>query len=577
MTTTGQAKTDLPDCANETSPLVIIGAGLAGLYCALKLQPHPVTVISPTQLGEGASSAWAQGGIAAAVGVGDTVEDHAADTIAAGAGLVDPDIAMGVARDAAACVEDLLRLGVPFDRDLEGKFVQSREAAHSKPRVVRVTGDRAGKAIMEALIAEVRATPSIRVLEGLCVIDVKQTRDARFTLHMARTQPAPTRTAGNQDIAATAASLVLTGAAQIILATGGIGSVYRATTNPPTSIGTGLALAAKLGAVIRDAEFVQFHPTAIAVDADPTPLASEALRGEGALLVNGAGQRFMVGQHPDAELAPRDIVARAVFREIAAGRGAYLDCRTAIGAEFHHAFPTVYQMCRKHGIDPAVDLIPVAPAEHYHMGGVATDATARTTVGGLWAIGEVAATGLHGANRLASNSLLEAVVFARRAADELRGKLAAAASPLQPARLAAPKTPQALSAQPSPTIWSPLRALMSANVGVLRDGAGLEDALKSIDTWAENLKRDAPETRATLNLLAAARAITVAALRRRESRGAHARDDFPQSDPALAQPIPLERDAIWPAHFPVEPEHPFDRANAAVLTHTTANRAELSE
>ena len=284
-------------------PILIVGGGLAGLFTALKLAPKPVTVLAAAPIGQGASSAWAQGGIAAALSEGDSPEKHTDDTVTAGAGIVDRDVVLGMAREARACVDDLLAYGVPFDKDLEGHLVQSREAAHSERRIVRVKGDTAGKAIMEALVAHVRRTASITVLEGE-VADELIVRDGRVAGVVAHA-------AGNlRDAHVFTANAV-------VLATGGVGSLYAVTTNPPEAKGTGIALAARAGAVIADPEFVQFHPTAIAIGRDPAPLATEALRGDGAILVNGKGERFMRAIHPDAELAPRDIVARGVFAEIA--------------------------------------------------------------------------------------------------------------------------------------------------------------------------------------------------------------------------------------------------------------------
>jgi L-aspartate oxidase len=494
----------------NTHDVVIIGGGLAGLFCALKLAPRPVTVISAAPLGQGASSAWAQGGVAAALAEGDSAQAHAADTIAAGAGLVDEEVALALAREAPGRIEDLLRYGVPFDRDLEGKLALGREAAHSARRIVHVRGDMAGRAIIAALTEAVRRMPSIRVIEGF-VAEALLTDDNTITGVQLRRR---------DDVAGKPVTL---GARAIVLATGGIGHLYAATTNPREAAGLGLAIAARAGAVIADPEFVQFHPTAIMVGRDPAPLATEALRGEGATLINGQGERFMLARHPAAELAPRDIVARGVFAEIAADRGAFLDARAALGARFAEKFPTVYASCIAGGIDPATQPIPIAPAAHYHMGGIAVNGRGRSSIGGLWAGGEVASTGAHGANRLASNSLLEAAVYAARIAEDIAGS-----APPSPAR--------ALTEQPVPRNCAMpalsgenLRKLMSSHVGVIRDGETLAEAVRKLAAIERNTGNIALRNMATTALLVAASAFS-----RRESRGGHFRSDYPTEKTAFA-------------------------------------------
>jgi L-aspartate oxidase len=484
----------------EVKGALILGAGMAGLFTALKLAPFPALVLAGTRPGVSGSSAWAQGGIAAAMGEGDTPAAHAADTLIAGAGLCDPAIASLVAREAPARIEDLITLGAPFDRKPDGTLALGREAAHSANRIVHIKGDRAGAEITRTLAERALATPSITLLEGYHAVELAM-EDERAVGIFARYGTGPhTR-------------LVLFRAPAVIFATGGLGALFAATTNPSEARGEGLGMAARAGALIGDPEFVQFHPTAIAIGRDPSPLATEALRGEGGLLVDETGRRFMMGVHKDAELAPRDVVSRACHREIAAGHKIFLDCTDALGGKFSARFPTVYAACKSAGIDPAVQPIPVAPAAHYHMGGIATDSRGRTSLDGFWAVGECASTGLHGANRLASNSLLEGLVFGAHVADDVRGNVAQAAgrgTPAAPERFASPSPPHIL------------REAMTRGVGLERDATGLKEALRVIDQ-VERVSGGEP---ALLNMTASARLVAAAALARTESRGGHYRSDF---------------------------------------------------
>jgi L-aspartate oxidase len=487
----------------ETDGALILGAGIAGLFTALKLAPMPSIVLAGTRPGLSGSSAWAQGGIAAAMGADDSWQSHAHDTMVAGAGLCDPGIVDLVAREAPERINDLIDYGAPFDRMADGSLALGREAAHSLPRIVHVKGDGAGAAISATLAARANEAACITLLEGFHAVELAM-ENGRVTGIFARSG------IGSD------ARLILFRARAVIMATGGLGALYGVTTNPLESRGEGLGMAARAGALIADPEFVQFHPTAIAIGLDPAPLATEALRGEGAVLVNERGEQFMTAIHKDAELAPRDIVARAIHRQIVSGQKVFLDCREAIGAEFSAHFPTVFAACAAAGIDPAIQPIPVAPAAHYHMGGIASDAAGRSSLPGLWVVGECAATGLHGANRLASNSLLEGLVFGTRVADDVRGGLQAGAMrglPPAPQRFAVPAPPHVL------------RQAMSRDVALERDADGLRAALAVIG----RLETTSTEP-ALLNMTAAARLVTAAALARQESRGGHWRTDFPDTD-----------------------------------------------
>jgi L-aspartate oxidase len=485
---------------------VIVGGGLAGLMTALRLAPQPVILLAKVPLNEGAASAWAQGGIAAAVGEDDRPALHAADTLAAGDGLGDPTVASRIAHAAPGAIVELERHGVTFDREQAGRLALGLEAAHSRRRIVHVTGDGTGAAIMRALAAAVQATPSITLVEGL---------EARRLLVDDR-GVAGVLAAGSSDAC-------LLPSRRVVLATGGLGGLYAHTTNPLGAIGQGLALAARAGAALADMEFVQFHPTALDVGLDPMPLVSEAVRGEGAVLIDETGRRFMAGHGRNGgrgELEPRDVVSRAVAAHIAAGHRVFLDARTALGADFAARFPGIAARCRAAGIDPARQPIPVRPAVHYHMGGIAVDAEGRSTVEGLWACGEAASTGLHGANRLASNSLLEAVVMASAVADSIAG--------IEPAPLPAPR-PVALPAEPNARS---LRGLVSEALGVVRDRAGLERAVALLQQLA--FKGSGAADPALVALM-----IATAALARKESRGGHWRADFPKTSQAWARRLVL--------------------------------------
>ena len=482
----------MPDLEHFDGVLVI-GAGLAGLAAALSAAPRKALVLSPSHLAGVSASAWAQGGVAAALSEGDEPGLHAADTIAAGAGLTDPAMAELLAREGPDAVRWLAGLGAPFDRDARGGFSQGLEAAHSRPRIARVKGDQAGRAIMQAIAASALAAPHIEVREGAHARALLRDAEGRIRGVLVETDGQLTR--------------IL--APAVILAAGGLGGLYAVTTNPPSAIGEGLALAAAAGATIADPEFVQFHPTAIDVGVDPAPLATEALRGEGARLIDREGRAFMAGYHERAELAPRDVVARAIHRQLANGQGAFLDAREAIGHEFPDAFPTVFAACMAAGLDPRVQPIPVAPAAHYHMGGAWTDADGRTSLEGLYAVGESACTGVHGANRLASNSLLEAAVFGRRA-----GAAAREAIDLETLPEAAQPLPQLPAAE-----LHRLRGLMSRHAGVVRERTGLNTLLGEIDALSADHGAAPP--------LIAARLIAASALARHESRGGHYRSDFP--------------------------------------------------
>lgn len=472
---------------------LIIGGGLAGLMTALAMAPEPVVLLSKTPLGVETSSALAQGGIAAAVGPDDDPKLQIADTIAAGDGLCDAAAVTRIVTAGPAAIDALTRHGVHFDRDPKGDLLLGLEAAHSRKRIVHAGGDASGREIMRALVAAVRQTPSITLIEGLAA--------RRLIVEDGRVQGV---------LANGSCGPVVLATSRVVIASGGVGGLYQHGTNPAGSFGQGLALAARAGAELADLEFVQFHPTALDSAGFPLKLISEAVRGEGAVLIDEHGTRFMA-HVPGAELAPRDVVARAIWRHQQEGHRIFLDARVK-GLDFAARFPAITALCFEAGIDPQHQPIPVRPAAHYHMGGIKVDLEGKSSLEGLWACGEAACTGLHGANRLASNSLLEAAVCGGFVAESLK---AASAAKM---RLPAIETLPPLRSDPTP-----VRPILSRAVGVLRDGPRLEAAATALYPMIHD---DGPASDAALIGLM----IVIAALRRQESRGAHARSDFPQHD-----------------------------------------------
>jgi L-aspartate oxidase len=515
--------------------VAVVGAGLAGLAAALASAPLAVSLLTKTPFAGGGASVWAQGGIAAAVGEGDTPALHAADTLSVGGGLAIRGVVDLLTREAPRRIEWLSRLGARFDRDPGGSLCLGREAAHSRSRILHAGGDATGAELVRALAAGVRRRRHLTVFE--------RTRALELVLAAGRVVGVAALHPGGRP--------VLHLARAVVLATGGIGRAFLHTTNPPEATGDGLAMAARAGALLADLEFVQFHPTALAVGADPMPLLSEALRGEGALLVDARGRRFLADEHPAAELAPRDVVARAIYRRLARGERVFLDARRALGDRLPARFPTVFAHCRRHGLDPRVEPIPVAPAAHYHMGGIAVDERGRTSLPGLWACGEVASTGAHGANRLASNSLLEALVFGARVAEDLAACL--------PPAVAAPRSgrpaPARAAAVPAEAarVEAAVRRVLWEDVGVVRDEAALASALRRLEELAAAPRDPGGEVG---SLLTVGRLIAAAALARRESRGSHFRSDHPTPDPGW------ERRLTWTFSPAGEPQ-PAGRALAA--------------
>jgi L-aspartate oxidase len=450
------------------------------------------------------STSYAQGGIAAAIGAGDSPELHWRDTLAAGAALCNADAVRVLVEEGPARVRELYRAGADFDVKADGKFKLGKEAAHSRRRIVHAHGDQTGAEVARTLAERVRENPRITVIEKARVLDLIVQDGVVYGVRAS--------------VAGKAVDII---ADATVLATGGCGQVYRYTTNPEVATGDGYAIAHRAGARLADMEFVQFHPTALDTPENPLALISEAVRGDGAILVNADGKRFMTERHRLAELAPRDVVAREIFRERAATGAVFLDARK-IG-DFDTRFPGIFALCKARGIDPRTDLIPVTPAAHYMMGGVVVDLQGRSTLGRLYACGEVSRTGVHGANRLASNSLLEGLVFAERVARDL--------TTVEPLGGTVPEiapwtVPQLLDRGAAQVAAGRIREIMWEDAGIARTAKGLRTAVAQLTDIGRRLPEGATEE---ANMVDTALLIAGAALLRKESRGGHYRSDFPHA------------------------------------------------
>ena len=483
---------------------LVVGSGVAGLHTALRASTEgEVMVLTKRSLFDSAT-AYAQGGIAAALGAGDSPELHRRDTLAAGAALCDAEAVEVLVEEGPARVRELQTAGAHFDLEPGGDFKLGREAAHSRRRIVHARGDQTGAEVARALIDRARKSERIEVLERTRVLDLivsdKKCYGVRATVAGVPTEIIADAT---------------------VLATGGCGQVYKYTTNPQVATGDGYAIAHRAGVKLADMEFVQFHPTALETPENPLALISEAVRGEGAILVNDAGARFMVRRHRLAELAPRDVVAREIFRERARGSRVWLDARK-LGASFRKRFPGIFALCQARGINPGKDLIPVIPAAHYMMGGIVTDLIGRSSLERLYACGEVSRTGVHGANRLASNSLLEGLVFAERVARDMITRSRLTGAPRKKSWDAPPLVDRGAAQVAADDV----RSVMWENAGIARTAKGLRECLSYLSAIAGRLPVGATEEE---NMVETARLITEGALLRKESRGGHYRTDFPHA------------------------------------------------
>src|SRR5688572_8293987 len=483
---------------------LVVGSGVAGLHTAWRASVGADVMLLTKRSLFDSATAYAQGGIAAALGAGDSPKLHSQDTLAAGAALCDEEAVRVLVEEGPARVRELQVAGAEFDLTPNGALRLGREAAHSRRRIVHSHGDRTGAEVARTLVERVKESPRTKVLERARVLDLI-VEDGRC--------------AGVR--ASVAGDAVEIRADATVLATGGCGQVYRYTTNPVVATGDGYAIAHRADVRLADMEFVQFHPTALDTPENPLALVSEAVRGEGATLLNGKRKRFMPDRHRLAELAPRDVVAREIFREQAGGRKVYLDARK-LGVGFKKRFPGIYALCKARGIDPSRQLIPVTPAAHYMMGGVVVDLTGRSSLARLYACGEVSRTGVHGANRLASNSLLEGLVFAERVARDLVQTTKLATVP----RKQSWRVPPLADRGAAQVIADEIRLVMWEYAGIARTAKGLRKCISRLDEIGSRLPAGATEE---ANMADSARLIVEAALMRKESRGGHYRSDFPRA------------------------------------------------
>jgi len=508
-----------------SADVVVIGSGVAGLTTALNLRANNLSVLLITKARiDAGSTKWAQGGIAAALGPGDTPDQHKKDTLIAGAGLCDSEAVDILVTEGPEAVRKLIARGAVFDKSDSGEIALTREGGHLRNRILHAGGDATGAEVSRALLAAVHEDEGIEVIENALAIDVLKNSEGRVcgaTIHVIG--------AGSRDGVGRAL------ARAVVIATGGLGQVYSQTTNPSVSTGDGVALALRAGAKIADVEFIQFHPTVLwreLSESGQQPLISEAVRGEGGVLVNINGERFMQGKHPQADLAPRDIVAKEIFRQMAETNSPHVWLDATKIADFKDRFPTIYASCLENGIDPTKEMIPVAPASHYASGGVLVNMVGETTVPGLYACGETACTGAHGANRLASNSLLEGLVFGTRISADIAAHVPPHSQPVENS------TDATQNFLLDPAIKGELQAAMSKGAGVMRSKESLEETLKVLENLAKQ-RSTTPciEAWEISNLYLLAVAIVRAALERNESRGSHWRADFPTTSPSWSKRI----------------------------------------